>query len=57
MLHCRLSRDYEGLPARSEAMFHRTAIDLMSRRLINQNTPTWPLPAGWHAASTSMSKS
>ncbi|WP_131761112.1 IS5 family transposase [Actinomadura fibrosa] len=41
MLHRRLVRDYEALPARSEAMIHLAAIDLMSRRLTSQATPTW----------------
>ncbi|GAA2635827.1 transposase [Actinomadura fulvescens] len=38
--HC-LVRDYQALPARSEAMIHLAAIDLMSRRLTGQSTPTW----------------
>jgi transposase len=41
MLHRRLARDYEALPARSEAMIHIAAIDLMSRRLTGESTPTW----------------
>jgi transposase len=36
MLHRRLVRDYETLPARSEAM-----INLMTRRLTRESTPTW----------------
>ncbi|GAA2700890.1 hypothetical protein [Nonomuraea recticatena] len=41
MLHRRLVRDYEALPARSEAMIHVAMIDLMSRRLTGESTPTW----------------
>ncbi|MEV4068100.1 IS5 family transposase [Nonomuraea dietziae] len=41
MLHRRLARDYEALPARSEAMIHIAMIDLMSRRLTGESTPTW----------------
>lgn len=41
MLHRRLARDYEALPARSEAMIHITMIALMSRRLTGESTPTW----------------
>ncbi|WP_149181495.1 IS5 family transposase, partial [Streptomyces sp. TRM49041] len=33
MLHRRLARDYETLPARSEAMIHLAMTDLMARRL------------------------
>ncbi|MGX1274769.1 hypothetical protein RKD18_007963 [Streptomyces phaeoluteigriseus] len=32
MLHRRLARDYETLPARSEAMIHLAVTDLMARR-------------------------
>jgi transposase len=41
MLHRRLARDYEALPARSEAMIHLAMIDLMTRRLTGESTPTW----------------
>ncbi|GAA2637370.1 hypothetical protein GCM10010411_91090 [Actinomadura fulvescens] len=41
MQHRRLARDYEALPARSEAMIHLASIDLLSRRLTSQSTPTW----------------
>jgi hypothetical protein len=41
MFHRRLVRDYETLPARSEAMIHLAMIDLMTRRLTRESTPTW----------------
>jgi transposase len=41
MLHRRLVRDYETLPARSEAMIHIAMINLMTRRLTRESTPTW----------------
>ncbi|NEA21950.1 IS5 family transposase [Actinomadura bangladeshensis] len=41
MLHRRLARDYETLPTSSQAMIHIAAIDLMSRRLTGEATPTW----------------
>ncbi|GII94752.1 hypothetical protein Ssi02_49830 [Sinosporangium siamense] len=41
MFHRRLARDYDALPARSEAMIHLAMIDLMSRRLTGENTTTW----------------
>nr|BFD96304.1 IS5-like element ISSco3 family transposase [Kitasatospora sp. Xyl93] len=41
MLHRRLVRDYEALPARSEAMIHLAMIDNMTRRLTGESTPTW----------------
>jgi transposase len=41
MLHRRLARDYEALPARSEAMIHLAMIDLMARRCTRESTPTW----------------
>ncbi|WP_306858579.1 IS5 family transposase [Streptosporangium brasiliense] len=41
MLHRRLTRDYEALPTRSEAMIHTAMIDLMTRRLTRESTPTW----------------
>jgi hypothetical protein len=41
MLHRRLARDYETLPASSTAMIHIAMTDLMTRRLTGENTPTW----------------
>ena len=41
MLHRRLARDCEALPARSEAMIHIAMIDLMARRCTRESTPTW----------------
>ncbi|WP_113702121.1 IS5 family transposase, partial [Nonomuraea lactucae] len=41
MFHRRLVRDYEARPARSEAMIHLAMIDLMTRRLTGESTPTW----------------
>jgi hypothetical protein len=41
MLHHRLARDYEALPARSEAMIHIAMIDNMPRRFTSEYTPTW----------------
>ncbi|WP_053847072.1 IS5 family transposase [Streptomyces sp. NRRL B-24085] len=44
MLHRRLARDYETLPARSEAMIHLAMTDLMARRLTGENTISWRDP-------------
>ena len=41
MFHRRLARDYETLPARSEAIIHVAMIDLISRRLTSESTPNW----------------
>ena len=41
MLHRCLVRDYETLPARSEAMIHIAMINLMTRRLTRESTPAW----------------
>lgn len=41
MFHRRLARDYETLPARSEAMIHLAMTDLMARRLTGENTISW----------------
>lgn len=41
MLHRRLARDYETLPASSEAMICIASIDNIARRITNQTTPTW----------------
>ncbi|MEU1629362.1 IS5 family transposase [Streptomyces sp. NPDC020096] len=48
MLHRRLARDYETLPARSEAMIHLAMTDLMARRLTGENTISWRDPAKPH---------
>ncbi|GAB2888087.1 IS5-like element ISSco3 family transposase [Streptomyces mayteni] len=44
MLHRRLARDYETLPARSEAMIHLAMTDLMARRLAGEATTSWRDP-------------
>ncbi|MFJ7241857.1 IS5 family transposase [Streptomyces olivaceus] len=44
MLHRRLARDYETLPARSEAMIHLAMTDLMARRLTGEATISWRNP-------------
>ncbi|MFI1370062.1 IS5 family transposase [Streptomyces griseochromogenes] len=41
MFHRRLARDYETLPARSEAMIHLAMADLMARRLTGEATISW----------------
>lgn len=41
MLHRRLARDYETLPASSEAMIHIAAIDNLTKRITGETTPTW----------------
>ncbi len=41
MLHRRLSRDYETLPASSEAMIHVASIDNLTKRITDETTPTW----------------
>ncbi|OSP40050.1 IS5/IS1182 family transposase [Streptomyces sp. 13-12-16] len=48
MLHRRLARDYETLPARSEAMIHLAMTDLMARRLTGESTISWRDPAKHH---------
>ncbi|MER5842790.1 IS5 family transposase [Streptomyces prasinus] len=48
MLHRRLARDYETLPARSEAMIHIAMADLMARRITGENTISWRDPAKPH---------
>ncbi len=45
MLHRCLVRDYETLPARSEAMIHLAMTDHMARRLTGENTTSWRDPA------------
>jgi transposase len=41
MLRRRLSRDYETLPASSEAMIHIASIDNLTKRITDETTPTW----------------
>ncbi|GHH88462.1 DDE transposase [Streptomyces sulfonofaciens] len=45
MFHRRLARDYETLPARSEAMTHLAMTDLMARRLTGETTVSWRDPS------------
>ncbi|MFE7795945.1 IS5 family transposase [Streptomyces sp. NPDC057460] len=44
MFHRRLARDYEALPARSEAVIHLAMTDLMGRRLTGETTVSWRDP-------------
>ncbi len=44
MLNRHLARDYETLPARSEAMIHVAMTDLMARRLTGEATISWRDP-------------
>lgn len=44
MLNRRLARDYETLPAHSEAMIHLAMADLMARRLTGESTISWRDP-------------
>nr|WP_263108254.1 transposase [Kitasatospora sp. DSM 101779] len=41
MLRRRLARDYETLPASSEAMIHIASIDNLTKRITDETTPTW----------------
>ncbi|MER6695483.1 IS5 family transposase [Streptomyces minutiscleroticus] len=41
MLHRRLSRDYETLPASSEAMIHVASIDNLAKRITDETPSTW----------------
>lgn len=41
VMHRRLVRDYETNPQRSRAMIHWSMIDNMSRRLTDEQTPSW----------------
>ncbi len=41
MNHRRLARDYEARPHRSEVMIHLAMINLMTRRLTAESTPSW----------------
>ncbi|MCX4974996.1 IS5 family transposase [Streptomyces sp. NBC_00620] len=48
MLHRRLARDYEALPASAVSMIYWSMTDVMARRITGTTTPTWhdPPPAG-----------
>lgn len=48
MLHRRLARDHETLPARSEAMIHLAMTDLMARRLTGEAAISWRDSASPH---------
>jgi hypothetical protein len=37
----RLARDYETLPASSEAMIYIASIDSLTKRITDETTPTW----------------
>jgi transposase len=41
MMRRRLARDYETLPASSEAMIHIASIDNLTKRITDETTPTW----------------
>lgn len=41
MMHRRLVRDDETLPATSEAMIHVASIDILTKRITNGTAPTW----------------
>lgn len=41
MLHRRLARDDETLPASSEAMIHVASIDNLTKRMTDETIPTW----------------
>lgn len=41
MLHRRLARDREPLPASSEAMIHIASIDNIAKRMTDETTPAW----------------
>jgi hypothetical protein len=41
MLHRRLARGYQTLPASSEVMIHIAMIDNASKRITDESTPTW----------------
>ncbi|WP_329537061.1 transposase (plasmid) [Streptomyces sp. NBC_01450] len=41
MLHRHLARDYETLPASSEAMIHVASIDNLTKRIADETTSTW----------------
>jgi hypothetical protein len=52
MLHRRLARDNETLPARSEAMIHLAMTDLTARRLTGEATISWRDPTSPNQIST-----
>jgi len=41
MMRRRLARDYETLPASSEAVIHIASIDNLAKRITDETTPTW----------------
>jgi transposase len=41
MLYRRLARDYETLPASSQAMIHIASINNLAKRITDETTPTW----------------
>jgi hypothetical protein len=41
MMRRRLARDYETLPASSEAVIHIASIDNLTKRITDETTPTW----------------
>jgi hypothetical protein len=41
MLHHRLARGYETLPASSEAIIHVASIDNLTKRITDETTLTW----------------
>ncbi|WP_329082472.1 IS5 family transposase [Streptosporangium sp. NBC_01469] len=41
MLYRRLTRDYETLPASSQAMIHIASINNLTKRITDESTPTW----------------
>jgi hypothetical protein len=51
MLHRRLARDYEMLPASSEPMIYWSMSDNMTRRLTDTTTATWRDPVGARPAA------
>jgi hypothetical protein len=53
MLHRRLVRDFETLPASSVRWTHWSMSDVMIRRLAHISTPTWRSPPDWQPAPPS----
>jgi hypothetical protein len=41
MIHRRLARDYEILTTSSAAMIHIASIDNLTKRITDENAPTW----------------